>query len=66
MFSIRLGRPDGLVQKESSGRARVDDERAIVDLQVTLGDEIVSDDRDLTFLVAHPESDGASDSANSA
>lgn len=50
IFSVHLGRSDGLVQKKSSGRARVDDQRSIVDLQVTLGDEVASDDRDLTFF----------------
>jgi hypothetical protein len=50
IFSVRLGQPSGGVQKESSGRARVDDQGAILDLQVTLGDEVASEDRDLTFI----------------
>jgi hypothetical protein len=49
IFSVRIGGPGGLVQKKSSGRARVDDQRSIVDLQVTLGDGVASDDRELTF-----------------
>lgn len=52
IFSVHLGRSGGLVQKKSSGRARVDDQGSIVDLQVTLGDEVTSGDRDLTFLEA--------------
>ena len=44
------GRPGGLVQKGSTGRARVDGQGSILHLQVTLGDEVASDDRDLTFL----------------
>lgn len=50
IFFVRLGRPGGLVQKKSSGRARVDGQRTILDLQVTLGDGVVSDDHDLTFV----------------
>lgn len=50
IFSVRLGRPGGFVQKESSGRARVDDRRSIVDLQVTVEDGVVSNDCDLTFV----------------
>jgi hypothetical protein len=49
-FHLLLARPDGLVHKRSSGKARVDDRRSIVDLQVMLGDEVASDDRDLTYL----------------
>lgn len=50
LFSVCLGRLDGLTQSDSSGRARVDDQRSIVDLQVTLGDDVAADDRDLTYL----------------
>jgi hypothetical protein len=50
IFSVRLGRPGGLVQKDSTGRARVDGQGSILHLQVTLGDEVTSGDRDLTFL----------------
>jgi hypothetical protein len=50
IFSIRLGRLSGRVQKKSSGRARVDSQRSILDLQVTLGDDVVSEDRGLTFI----------------
>jgi hypothetical protein len=50
IFSVHLGRPGGLVQKDSTGRARVDGQGSILHLQVTLGDEVAPDDRDLTFL----------------
>jgi hypothetical protein len=50
VFSVCLGRLDGLTQKGSSGKARVDDQRSIVDLQVALGDDVAADDRDLTYL----------------
>jgi hypothetical protein len=50
IFSVRLGRPGRLVQEKSTGRARVDDRRSVVDLQVALGDGVTWDDRDLTFL----------------
>jgi|HubBroStandDraft_4_1064222.scaffolds.fasta_scaffold01964_1 hypothetical protein len=49
IFSVRFGGPGG-VQKDSTGRARVDGQGSILDLQVTLGDEVTSGDRDLTFL----------------
>jgi hypothetical protein len=49
IFSVRIGRPGGLIQKKASGKARVDDQLSIVDLQVTLGDGVASDDRELTF-----------------
>jgi hypothetical protein len=51
-FHLRLARPDGLVQKKSSGVARVDGQRSFLSMEVVLGDRVVSDDRDLTFLVA--------------
>ncbi len=60
-FSVRLGRTGGKVQKDSTGRARVDRQGSILDLQVTLGDEVTSGDRDLTFLGTHRES-GIADS----
>jgi hypothetical protein len=50
VFSVRLGRLGGLVRKGSSGRARVDGQGSILHLQVTLGDEVAADDRDLTYL----------------
>ena len=49
IFSVRIRRPGGLVQKKSSGRARLDDQRSIVDLQVALGNGVASDDRELTL-----------------
>ena len=49
IFSVGFGRPGGKVQKDSTGRARVDGQGSILDLQVTLGDGVVSEDRDLTF-----------------
>lgn len=50
IFSVRLGRSGGLVQKDSTGSARVDRQGSILHLQVTLGDEVTSGDHDLTFL----------------
>jgi hypothetical protein len=50
IFSVCIGRHGGFVQKESSGRVRVDGRRSIVELQVTLGDGVVPNDRDLTFV----------------
>jgi hypothetical protein len=50
IFSVRLGGFGGLVHKGSTGRARVDAQGSILDLQVTLGDEVTSGDRDLTFV----------------
>jgi RHS repeat-associated protein len=50
VFSVRLGRLGGQVRKGSSGRARVDGQGSISHLQVTLGDEVAADDRDLTYL----------------
>jgi hypothetical protein len=49
IFSVRFGRPGEKIQKGSTGRARVDGQGSILDLQVTLGDGVVSKDRDLTF-----------------
>jgi hypothetical protein len=52
IFSVRFGRPGGKVQKDSTGSALVDGQGSILHLQVTLGDEVTSGDRDLTFLGA--------------
>jgi hypothetical protein len=48
-FSVRIGKSGGPMHEKSSGRARVDDRRVIIDLQVILGSKVASDDRELTF-----------------